>query len=287
MATIHVNGIDIWYERTGAPAADAITGTPVVLHHCFAGPSSTGWPPIVDRLKQRCDVVIYDARAHGRTTVPDPATVTMPQYAADMAGVMDALEIPVAHIAGVSFGGMVAAQFACDFPQRMKTLSLCDTVACNGGSGDPAATEVERQVVTAFERMAHIVEKYGLEDLARRENEYMYASDPYAQTQPEKLAERAEKNRLNKVESMTREGFVAAARALRERPDLSARLPKITAPVLVSCGEWDLFYPCAVRDGKLIPNARFVTIERAAHDTLQYQPETWFATISSFLADHA
>ncbi len=286
MTTARVNDIDIWYERSGTPpAGDAITSIPVILHHGFAGPASTGWPTIVDRLKQRCDVVIYDARAHGETTVPDPATVTMPQYAADMAGLMDALGIRAAHIAGVSFGGMVAAQFACDFPERMQSLALFDTVACNGGSDDPAATQVEDLLATAFARLSHIVEKYGLQGLVDRENAHRHNGDKYAHLANDSLELQDERNRRNKVEGMTPAGFLAAARALSERPDLSARIPKITAPTLVSCGEWDLFYPCAIRDGKLIPNARFVTIKRASHDTLLYQPEAWFETFRSFLSE--
>ena len=58
-----------------------------------------------------------------------------------------------------------------------------------------------------------------------------------------------------------------------ERPDLTSRTSKISAPALVSCGEWDLFYPCAVRDGRLIPSAKFVTIREAGHDTVNYQPD--------------
>lgn len=285
MATASVNGIDIWYERSGTPATDPLTNIPVVLHHGFAGPASTGWPAIVDRLKQRCDVVIYDARAHGKTTVPDPATVTMPQYAADMARLMDALDIPVAHIAGVSFGGMVAAQFACDFPERTRSLALFDTIACNGGSDDPAATQVENLVVTAFERMAHIVDKYGLQDLVDRENAHRHNGDKYAHLANDSLELQDERNRKNKVEGMTVEGFLAAGHALGQRPDLSKRLPLISVPTLVSCGEWDLFYPCAIRDGKLIPGAKFVTIDRAAHDTLLYQPEAWLETYTSFLLE--
>jgi pimeloyl-ACP methyl ester carboxylesterase len=66
------------------------------------------------------------------------------------------------------------------------------------------------------------------------------------------------------------------------REDLTSRTPRITAPALVSCGEWDLFYPCAVRDGKLIPTAKFVTIEKAGHDTVNYTPEEWLRTGTAF-----
>ena len=87
MPTARVNGIDIWYERSGGP------GPLVVLTHGFAGPTA-GWPPIIDEFRARFDLLLYDVRAHGRTTVPDdPSTVTVPQFAADLAGLLDALGI--------------------------------------------------------------------------------------------------------------------------------------------------------------------------------------------------
>lgn len=276
MPTVHVNGIDIWYERSGGD------GPTIILHHGFASPANYGWPAIVGRLKPLYDLVIYNARAHGKPASFEPGSVTMPQFAADMAGVMDALDIPRAHIAGVSMGGMVAAQFACDFPERVQSLALCDTVAGNCGGDDPAATDVERQVVAAFERMQHIVRKYGVQDLVDRENRHRHEQDKYAHLQSTPLEEQDRRNQITKLDHMTPEGIIAAAAAMVSRPDLTSRTPAIAAPTLVSCGEWDLFYPCAVRDAKLIPKARLVTIERASHDTLWFQPEKWFETVTAF-----
>ena len=56
-------------------------------------------------------------------------------------------------------------------------------------------------------------------------------------------------------------------------------------PVLVSCGEWDTFYPCAVRDHALIKNSRLVTIRGAAHATPDYKPELWMRAVFDFIDD--
>jgi 3-oxoadipate enol-lactonase len=287
MAVAHINGIDIWHERW--PGG----GTTMVLTHGFAGPSSAGWPPIIDAFRQRFDLVLYDVRAHGRTTVPeDPATVSVPQFARDLAGLLDALEIERAHIAGVSMGGMISAQFACDFPERTASLLLCDTTAGNAprrtplpfDSGNPADA-AEGTLVEAFELMARIVRERGLEELVRRENRYRHERDQYAHLATLSLPEQDKQNRRQKAEHMTPAGYLAANEALRERPDLTSRTPAITAPTLVSCGEWDLFYPCAVRDHRLIPDSRLVTIRGAAHATPDYQPELWFRACSEFADD--
>jgi pimeloyl-ACP methyl ester carboxylesterase len=279
MPTVRVNGIDIWYERSGGP------GPVLVLTHGFAGPT-VGWPPIIEQIKQRFDLVLYDVRAHGLTTVPeDDATVTMPQFAADLAGLLDALDIERAHIAGVSMGGMISAQFACDYPERLRSLLLCDTVAGNMQGPDEAANEVERKVLNAFDHMYHIVEQYGMAGLIERENRYRREGDPYAHLQMLSLDEQDEQNRRMKTDHMTAKGFLAANRAIRERPDLTSRTPGITAPTQVSCGEWDLFYPSALRDHALIPGSRLVTIRGAAHSTESFQPERWLHACTTFIAD--
>ena len=40
-------------------------------------------------------------------------------------------------------GGMVSAQFACDYPERLLSLSLCDTTAGNRLGPDAAANAAE------------------------------------------------------------------------------------------------------------------------------------------------
>ena len=279
MPTARVNGIDIWYERSNGP------GPLVVLTHGFAGPTA-GWPPVVDEFRHHFDLLLYDVRAHGRTTVPDdPSTVTVPQFAADLAGLLDALGIERAHVGGVSMGGMISAQFACDHPQRLRSLLLCDTTAGNRHGASAEATASEEFLVNAFEMMAHVAEKYGLDGLGERENAYRRTSDEYAHLQYWTLDEQDARNIVRLREMMTLAGYLASARALIDRPDLTSRTPKIAAPTLVSCGEWDRFYPCVVRDHSLIPNSRLVTIRGAAHATPDYQPQLWKRAVFEFVAD--
>lgn len=279
MGTVRINGIDLWYERSGS------AGPVFVLTHGFAGPTF-GWPRVVEDFKSHFDLVLYDVRAHGDSGgADDAASVSVPQFAADLAGLLDALTIERAHVGGVSMGGMISAQFACDFPDRVRSLALCDTTAGNGAGPSEAANEAERGVRRAFERMAHVVEKYGMAGLVDRENRYRRDGDQYAHLQASTLQQQDEKNARSKLDHMTAEGFLAANRALRERPDLTSRTPAIDAPALVSCGEWDAFYPCAERDAGLIPNARLVTVRGAAHATPDYQPQLWKRAIFDFVAD--
>jgi pimeloyl-ACP methyl ester carboxylesterase len=276
MPVAPVNGIDIWYEFRGPPSAPLL-----VLTHGFAGPTA-GWPPVINDLARDVRLLLYDVRGHGHTSVPPAETFSMPQFAADLRGLLDHLEIERAHIGGVSMGGMISAQFACDYPERLRSLLLMDTTAAN--QGDPATASIERQLIDVFERTERIVAKHGFAELMRRENRYRHEGDPHAGKSYFSLDEQDQRN-LDRIGRMTDAGFIAANRALRERPDLTSRTPKISVPTLVSCGEWDMFYPCAQRDHRLIANSRFATVRGAAHDTTNYTPQLWKRALLDFIDD--
>ncbi len=283
MAVVHINGIDMWYRDSFRVPAD---GQVFAYSHGFASATAGAAPIFADLIaalaEMRIAVLEYDIRGHDKTECPDAATFSMPQYAADLRGLLDHFGIERAYIGGVSMGGMVSAQFACDYPEYVKALVLCDTTA--GNQGDPATAQTERDIVTAFERMEKIVREHGVKGIVERENRYRHERDPYATHSSFSLEEQDERNAW-KIRDMTDAGYIAAAVALRTRPDLTSRTPLITAPTLVSCGEWDMFYPLAQRDGRIIPNCRFATVRRAAHDTPNYTPQHFLASVLDFVRD--
>lgn len=67
-----------------------------------------------------------------------PAYPSMPEVAADMRGLLDALDVERAHVAGHSRGGAISMQLAADAPERVASLVLIDSFAPRGfGPGAP------------------------------------------------------------------------------------------------------------------------------------------------------
>ena len=280
MPTIRANGIDIWYEHLG-PAE----GTPLVLTHGFAGPSQQ-WKPELLPLAEKRPLVLYDVRGHHRTTVPqDPSEYSLPTFAADLAALLKAIGIERAHIGGVSMGGMVTGQFAVDYPEMCASVLLCDTTCGNAPllavppEEPDAAAQWEMRLVTGITLLREAVRQSGLEATLLREWEWKKANDPHLDVSPYSL-----EDDLARIKLMTPEGHIGAASAIVSRPDLTDRIPKITAPTLVMIGEWDDFLPCALRDHELIPGSRLVIRKECGHGS-RWRLETFLSEIDAFLDD--
>src|SRR5207302_5498122 len=105
---IEVNGLRLHYTRTGGARP------PVVLAH---GVTDDGlcWAPVAEALAPEYDVIMVDARGHGRSDAPeqgyDPAT-----QAADLAGVIAALNLQKPFVLGHSMGAATTLVMAGTYP---------------------------------------------------------------------------------------------------------------------------------------------------------------------------
>ena len=98
-------------------------GDPVLLHHA-AGGNLHRWRAWVPTLSRHRPVVRFDMRGHALTPPPPDMRFLLPDLAADIARVMDRLDISRVHLVGASAGGIVSLQFAHDFPERLHSLTL-------------------------------------------------------------------------------------------------------------------------------------------------------------------
>ena len=95
----------------------------VLLHHAAAG-NLHRWRAWVPTLARHHRVIRFDMRGHAGTEPPPEGTFSLPGLAADIALVLDGLEIEKVHLVGASAGGIVSLRFAHDFPERLPSRSL-------------------------------------------------------------------------------------------------------------------------------------------------------------------
>jgi pimeloyl-ACP methyl ester carboxylesterase len=116
--TISVNGVAIHYTRTGDGSKP-----PLVLAHGFSD-HGLCWLPMVRDLEATYDVILPDARGHGKSARVQPGeAVDLP---GDLAGLIKALGLKNPIVGGHSMGAATAAQMEAQFPSLARALLLED-----------------------------------------------------------------------------------------------------------------------------------------------------------------
>ena len=199
-------------------------------------------------LAQAFRLLCYDQRGLGQSDHP-PGDYSMQDYADDAARLMDALNIECLPVMGVSFGGMVAQEFALRHPSRVSCLVLACT--SSGGAGGASYPLHDLHHLNPRERAeAHLK----VADLRH--------TQAWIAQNPEKWAKRVE---LSMAARHPAQGQHPAQESSSSQPDAAGiqeegswkqllarkdhntfeRLPEITVPTLLAGGEFDGIAPPA------------------------------------------
>ena len=97
----------------------------VVLHHGNAK-NARLWYAWVPLLARQYRVVRPEARGFGRSTLPPEGYGwSLGNFAADLRGLLDHLELERVHLIGETVGGTISLQFASDYPERLLSVTTC------------------------------------------------------------------------------------------------------------------------------------------------------------------
>jgi pimeloyl-ACP methyl ester carboxylesterase len=259
MPFVENQGAKIYWDEQGQG--------PPVLMIMGLGYASVMWHRTRPLLAQRCRTLAFDNRGVGLSDVP-PGPYSIASMAADAAAVLDAAQVASAHVFGVSMGGMIAQEFALQFPGRTRSLILGCT-----SPGGPSAKRAESNVID-------ILVARGMSPEQARTAILPYIYD--AATPQSRINEDIELRR-NWLPSP--QGYTAQLMAIRAWESYS-RIAQIAAPTLVLHGRSDALIPVA--NGELIsqriPGAKFVLLEQASHMFLSDQTAAANAEILAFLS---
>ena len=112
------NGIHIHYTRTGG------SKPPLLLLHGLTA-NGACWTALAHAIERDYDVIMPDARGHGKSSVPDYG-YRYEDLANDVVGLIEALRLPPPILIGHSMGGMTAAVVASRNPKLLRCLILAD-----------------------------------------------------------------------------------------------------------------------------------------------------------------
>src|SRR5579871_5456568 len=259
MAFIENQGAKIYWDEQGS-------GDPLLLIMGLGYPSEA-WYRTRPVLAERYRTIALDNRGVGRSDMP-PGPYPIPLMASDAACVLDAAGVQSAHVFGISMGGMIAQEFALQYPNRGRSLILGCT-ACGG----PHAVRAE----AAANEMLLARGNMTAEEAAQAAIPFIY--DPGTP-----------KSRIEEDLTVRRPWYPRSEAYKAQLAGILAwesysRLSQISAPTLVIHGDSDRLVPSG--NGKLIadhiPGAKWVLLSHASHIFPTDQPEATKQALYQFL----
>lgn len=241
-------------------------GAPLVLLHCL-GADHRFWRESVADLQTSFDCVTYDLPGHGRTPVP-----AAPYCVGDLADQLHRLakhqKLGRISVAGISFGALVALDFAARYPRSIAQLVLLDSTP-------------------HYPEGTHAMWRARAE--AARTRGVAALTDAILQTwfTPDSLAADAPGVRYARetLSATSGEGYALGCEALIAT-DLRPALAKVRCRTLVMCGDRDLpmFREAAGTMHEAIHGSRLEWLSPAAHASVLEQGARFVQVMRQFLS---
>ncbi len=245
MPYAHANGIRLYYETSG-DANETLVIIPGL------GGNHTSWGPLVPKLSETLRVLVFDNRGSGLSDKP-PGPYTMDQFADDLAGLLDHLDLASAHVLGSSMGGAIALHFALRHPSRARSLVLGCTSA-----GGPMSTRPGQDVLDAMVSASELPPEYAMELHFR-----ITYSDGFVDANHDMLVRRDRERRHLRTTPEAYQAQLAAAGS----HDNAANLHRIAQPTLIIHGTGDRLIPWQNAEAlaRGLPSAELVLLDGVGH----------------------
>ena len=259
MSFVENRGARIYWDEQGS-------GEPLLLIMGLSYPSYM-WHRSRPYLAKRFRTIALDNRGVGQSDAP-PGVYSMALMAGDATAVLDAASVETAHVFGVSMGGMIAQEFALQYPNRVRSLILGCTAA-----GGPHAVQAEAEALQALLRR----------DVTPEESQEAIIPFIYDPATPREHIDEDMAIRMKWYP--TAQGYMGQLQGIFGW-EAYTRIAQITAPTLVIHGEADRLVPAANSRliAEKIPGAKLVLIPNASHIFETDQPAAAHQAILEFLS---
>lgn len=263
MPKMQVGSVELYYELHGS-------GDPVVLIGGLAG-DCRAWKPQIEVLSKDYRILAFDNRGTGQSSAPEEPYTTR-DFADDTIGLMNALDLPAAHVIGRSMGGAVAQEMAINYPDRVRSMLVTASFG-----------KMDRYGARLLLNIMEVTKTQGYEAAARHQSVMLYPL-AYFNEHPEEM-DAFEKVLADPNRAL--HGYVNSTLACVEHDSLD-RLGQVKCPTLVLAGELDLVcsIECAREIARGIPGAELKIYKDAGHFFLVQCFQECLSDIQSFLAKH-
>lgn len=231
--------VRLHYEESGE-------GTPVVFCHGLGGHCERELPWTRELSAMGYRVVVYSARGHGKSTpLKNPGDYAFEAMRADLARVMDTLNIERAVVGGGSMGAATTLSFTLNFPERVSALIQL---------GPAFGSAPIDMVAAGFSIFADYIEEHGVDQAIDKLIENVPLIAAMAVEDPGMISDLREQWNSHEPSSL-----VAAMRGVPQSRPFSdiTDLESIGVATLIVASAGDPVHPLAVAEeyARHIPNS--------------------------------
>ena len=249
------------------------TGRPVVLIMGLAAAIDAWEPSFLDELAaQGRRVIVFDNEGVGRTTT-QPGKLTIRRMGDDTAALIKALHLRRPDVMGWSMGGMIAQSLAVRHPGSVRRLVLMAT-APGDGRFVPPRPDALAPLSANPPNLLGLLDQLFPPSFTAAKNRYI-----------------GELNRRRNLSTIAPPATISAQLdasvdwAAGNDPD-GARVTRLKLPVLVGGGRLDHLLPVGNQRhlAKVIPHAKLVVYDDAAHGFLYQHARKFLRRVDAFLS---
>ncbi len=282
-----VDGAELWYQIKGQ-------GEPIVVIPGGPGDSHTYLTPWFDYLAKNFKLIYFDAFGRGKSSrAKNPEEYSFTRDVKDLEGLRKALGFKKWSVIGHSYGGMVAQEYALEYPNSVDKLILSDTFFSGEmwqGNDDNSNYEIRNQYPDKWKEIMKLRnEGYNSNspELQKVYNVpggllYFYDASNYYKFRSDSLSF----NPKVYYQIVGADGDFLIGGDIGKL-DFRTQLKDLKMPTLIIAGRFDrVSVPrFAVKFKEYAPQAKFVMFEKSGHNPYIEQYEKYFSLLTTFLKE--
>jgi pimeloyl-ACP methyl ester carboxylesterase len=261
---VKVGDISIAYRIIGK-------GSPLLLIMGYAGAMNTWDTRIITKLSQNHTVIIFDNRGVGNTS-SGSKNFSIPQFAQDAVGLINALHLNKPDVMGFSMGGFIAQEVALTNPEKINKLVLYAT-ACGGNE----STSLNQNLTKITQNSKSTTQFYSELIKLIFPKEWIQQNLQIVEIVKEK----------GFPSNMTMETLQKQYKAISSWRSIGVcnQLEKINIPTLIMVGTKDVLEPKvnSLVMSEKIPDSWLISIPDGGHAMMTQTPSTLSYVIQAFL----
>lgn len=265
MATMQVNGTELYYEDTGPGS----TGETIAFSHGLLW-STELFAAQIEALRGRYRCIAWDHRGQGKSAADHRETIGIELVWQDAVMLLEALGVGPVHFCGLSMGGFVAMRMAARRPDLVRSLLLLET----------SSEQEPVENIGRYRLLTRVVKLLGQWPVKNQVGKIMLGKTILTER-----TRHSDVERFVGIMSRRRDAW-RAVNGVIDRAGIHDELSRITAPTVILVGDEDIATPRSKADkiASAIAHAKVVTIPRAGHSSPVEEPALVTAALESFLA---